>query len=76
MRPVLPKAFQALCNKDMPITDNLFGDDLHKVKEISDAKKVFGNFSGPNNSNRGRYGQQRGRYYYAGAQTGQGQGRF
>lgn len=88
MRPALPPTYHALCGKDMPITANLFGDDLaKKVRDISEANKAFNVLSsrkqvqrgGWNGGQRGRggYGQYRGsgRPFLRSSQRGRGQRR-
>ena len=41
LRPHLNKNYQALCNPTVPITTNLFGDDLNKqVDDLTKANKI------------------------------------
>ena len=41
LRPHLNKNYQALCNPAVPITTNLFGDDLNKqVDDLTKANKI------------------------------------
>jgi hypothetical protein len=41
MKNDLMPAYQSICSVNVPITDNLFGDDIDsKVKELDTAKKL------------------------------------
>ncbi|XP_069102430.1 uncharacterized protein [Argopecten irradians] len=73
MRQALPTSYQALCGKDMPITSNLFGDDLAKrVRDISESNRAFNVLSSRKQVQRGGWNGQRGRGGYNGQFRGSG----
>ena len=45
MKPDIGKDYAALCSAQLPFTDMLFGDDLHKqLKDIGDVNKIGAKF--------------------------------
>ena len=58
IKPELNQGFKQLCSTNVPVTEELFGDDLHKqVKDISESHRVVGKI------HRGRGYQSYGRSY-------------
>ena len=46
LKPSISKEYRKLCNPATPITQNLFGDDLHKqIKDLNETRKLTCDFS-------------------------------
>lgn len=46
LKPAVSKHYRKLCSPATPVTENLFGDDLHKqIKDLNETRKFTDNFS-------------------------------
>lgn len=62
LKPAVSKPYRKLCTPSTPVTENLFGDDLHKqIKDLNETKKFTHNLSTQKNK-RKSYSYQHGFY--------------
>ena len=55
LKPAVSKPYRKLCNASTPVTENLFGDDLHKqIKDMNESRKFANNISHNKSSSKRR----------------------
>ncbi|XP_077978034.1 uncharacterized protein LOC144433587 isoform X1 [Glandiceps talaboti] len=70
IKPDLHQNYRHLCSQSVPITTELFGDELSKqLKDLAEANRVGQQISNVRGYNRGRYRGYRGRGYSRGYQN-------
>lgn len=63
LKPVVSKPYRKLCTPSTPVTENLFGDDLHKqIKDLNETKKFTHTLSSGQKNKRKSYTYQQGSY--------------